>query len=438
MAAPVVKQFQVPKDFPSVLKAFTREILRSQPTDVYQFGADYFNEILAQLAQAQQEAATSHRLSVEELEHILRTLFQEADTDGSNTLSLAEFKGLMNRADLGLSKKELRALLAEADVNSDGEIDYAEFVPLATELVQALYAREEMAQAQKQEEVDALQMATQTLLHGMSREELEFLIREVFQKADTDGSGSLNFEEFRKCINDAELGLTRREINSLLLKADVSGDGEISYDEFYPLCYDLLLEIMQDEIMKSKSPTDLETFFLDTFAAADTDRSGTLPTSTIRDVIRSVDMGFTRLQIHSIMAEAPEDEDGYVDYAAFAPIVASLAYKLVSPEGQQQRLDAVAQIQSAASVHGYDAPTVSSILYEACEARDPTRSGFLPRAALREALGDNSLGLTQKEISAMMAAAEFDYNNNAEYAPLIDYSYKLLSHIAREEQIYGA
>jgi len=37
------KDFTVPKDFPSVLKAFTREVLRSQPGNIYEFGAAYFS-----------------------------------------------------------------------------------------------------------------------------------------------------------------------------------------------------------------------------------------------------------------------------------------------------------------------------------------------------------------------------------------------------------
>jgi hypothetical protein len=34
----------------------------------------------------------------------------------------------------------------------------------------------------------------------------------LFQKADQDGDGFLNRDEFRSCINDASLGLTRREV----------------------------------------------------------------------------------------------------------------------------------------------------------------------------------------------------------------------------------
>ena len=51
-------EFSVPQEFPSVLKAFTREILRSQPGNIYEFGAAYFSELCAQRdAMEAQEAA---------------------------------------------------------------------------------------------------------------------------------------------------------------------------------------------------------------------------------------------------------------------------------------------------------------------------------------------------------------------------------------------
>lgn len=87
------KAFEVPKEFPSVLKAFTREVLRHQPDNIYEFGATYFTEVLAQRDAAKTEKSINvRRLSPSELEHLLRTMFTQADRDGSGSLSIAEFK----------------------------------------------------------------------------------------------------------------------------------------------------------------------------------------------------------------------------------------------------------------------------------------------------------------------------------------------------------
>ena len=85
------KDFTVPKDFPSVLKAFTREVLRSKPGNIYEFGAAYFSELMSQ-SQQEVEGGPMERLSPEQMEQVLVQLFREADVDGNNVLSLPEFK----------------------------------------------------------------------------------------------------------------------------------------------------------------------------------------------------------------------------------------------------------------------------------------------------------------------------------------------------------
>ena len=39
---------KVPTDFPLVLKEFSREVLRAQPTNIYEFGAQFFKQKLAE------------------------------------------------------------------------------------------------------------------------------------------------------------------------------------------------------------------------------------------------------------------------------------------------------------------------------------------------------------------------------------------------------
>ena len=87
------KEYKVPTEFPSLLKAFTREVLRAQPDDIYEFGSQYFSELLAQAEAAQSaENAAPKRLSPLELEQLLTQMFAEADTDGSGALDKNEFK----------------------------------------------------------------------------------------------------------------------------------------------------------------------------------------------------------------------------------------------------------------------------------------------------------------------------------------------------------
>ena len=130
------KEYKVPTEFPSLLKAFTREVLRAQPDDIYEFGSQYFSELLAQAAAAQDAASSGvRRLTPAELQELLQEMFIQADADNSGALSPTEFKEVLKMADLGLGTREVQRVMAEADFNSDGEISYEEFIPLAVDLV---------------------------------------------------------------------------------------------------------------------------------------------------------------------------------------------------------------------------------------------------------------------------------------------------------------
>lgn len=64
-------------------------------------------------------------------------LFQELDSDKSGYLSFDEFSDLMARSQVGIRNEDLRHVLVDADDNGNGVVDYAEFVPLAIDMIQA-------------------------------------------------------------------------------------------------------------------------------------------------------------------------------------------------------------------------------------------------------------------------------------------------------------
>jgi len=224
MASKYKAEFDLPKEFPSILKAFTREILRYQPENVYEFGASYFQNLLKEHAAAD-SGGSKRRLSPQELEQLLRQLFAEHDVDGNGHLDHKEFRALLNSANLGLSPREVKRVLAEADENEDGRIEYTEFIPVAIELVQAMYAKMDLV-AEKQEQANAARQAAEAhMLHGMPREALEAIMSDIFRKADLDGSGTLSRKEFNTCLREADLGLKRKEINLIMAEVDTDEDG---------------------------------------------------------------------------------------------------------------------------------------------------------------------------------------------------------------------
>ena len=45
MASNYIQKYPIPQDFPTILKNFTREILRDQPANVIEYSAKYFEAL---------------------------------------------------------------------------------------------------------------------------------------------------------------------------------------------------------------------------------------------------------------------------------------------------------------------------------------------------------------------------------------------------------
>ena len=429
------KEYKVPTEFPSLLKAFTREVLRAQPDDIYEFGSQYFSELLAQAAAAQDAASSGvRRLTPAELQELLQEMFIQADADNSGALSPTEFKEVLKMADLGLGTREVQRVMAEADFNSDGEISYEEFIPLAVDLVQSMYAKMEAEAAKAAEEEEAREEAKNYLLHGMTKEQVEQVMTEIFQKSDADGSGALSVTEFQKCCKDADIGLTRKEINILMHQCDVDGDGTISYEEFIPLCFEMLTEILKDELlMEKRSPSELEVFLLQMFQEADGAGMGTLDPLALKDVLRNCDFGLTRLQIHSILAEGDYDEEGQCNYMKFAPKAADLIYRMLDMDAQMERYEAIQALTEGGGsldlVKGMSEAEVTNTLTAELQAADSAGSGILSLKQVQGVLAASSLGLTSQEVQALVSACDMA-ENGVDYMSLASFGFYILQYLA--------
>lgn len=58
----------------------------------------------------------------------MREIFLEIDVDKSGSITMEEFNEALKRKGGFIAEAELQRVLAEADVNGDGTIDYEEFL----------------------------------------------------------------------------------------------------------------------------------------------------------------------------------------------------------------------------------------------------------------------------------------------------------------------
>merc|ERR1719262_962405 len=224
---------------------------------------------------------------------------------------------------------EIYRFLAEADMNQDGNIEYEEFIPLALQIVQGMYAKKRL----EQHISDVDQHAEDLLVHGMSREELTELVQSIFERIDADKSGTLNKQEFIQALTSMELGLTRREINTILFQIDQDRDGNISYREFVPFCFDLLQKLTSLRLLETELENDeLAQYLLDLFKAKDAEMTGMLHADDIRDLLHQAMLGLSRMQIYAVISEADMNSENLITYTAFIPRAVGLIRSMLSFE----------------------------------------------------------------------------------------------------------
>lgn len=450
MSSRYQKQFTIPEGFPQLLKTFSREVLRCQPANIYKFGARYFAQLVeARQAEAEEamraEEQSIFDMTVEELQDFCLDLFIEFDIDQNGYLDRKEFKAVMKSAKLGLTNKEIRKIMAEADEDGNGRIEYREFVPLMVDIIHSLKAKEEALAAQEATDQRTREEVEMHLLHGLPREELEAMMKGVFEMADVDGNGTLSQAEFKECLKSAELGLTRKEINLLLSECDVDGDGRVSYTEFLPLCFNVLVERFKEQVISNQalqSTDGLQQALLQEFETQDLVGAGVLSVSKVKKCLASVSselIGLTRLQILSIMSEAAPDADSNVDYVKFSVTAANMIYTMVDLDSQTQRVNAINQMaltEGADLLHGLNSETVKQVMLAAFKEADVDNSGALNHTEILDvlqAMGAGELQLQGYEVNSLIAAVDADEDGEVQYGELVDFMYDVLTHLNREK-----
>ena len=199
----------------------------------------------------------------------LRIQFNVVDADGSGELDEGELLDLFRSMNIKPQpkKKQIRKLIKEIDDDDSGTIDFEEFLNLFNKIKEAQSGF--LAEARKRVEraatsgdgglgmdMNALQQkalerktkkleiraklnekATEraALFKVFSKKELEHL-RELFDRLDSDKSGTIDRDEMRQGLMEGDVRLTDEELDAALNDIDEDGDGELDWVEFVSMC----------------------------------------------------------------------------------------------------------------------------------------------------------------------------------------------------------
>jgi Ca2+-binding EF-hand superfamily protein len=231
----------------------------------------------------------------------LREAFRRLDRDGNGVLDGAEIKyfALEFGKKNGLSKAEVNRLLAEADRNNDGVINYDEFLALTQAVLLAKRVRNP---------------------HD------NFELREAFKKLDRDHSRYLTPSEVRLFAMALQYGhqvdIDERLVDDLIAECDPDGDRQIDYHEFERL---FTAYTAGQAVRDPQDPDEAWAVF----NRLDTDNAGHLCRPELKVFLRSmVEFTHDGEAITEQVAEAmlrPSDRDKW-DFKAFEKVLASLKH----------------------------------------------------------------------------------------------------------------
>ncbi|OIV93839.1 hypothetical protein TanjilG_03802 [Lupinus angustifolius] len=140
----------------------------------------------------------------------LREIFRSFDRNNDGSLTQLELSSLLRSLGLKPSPEQLESFIQKADTNSNGLVEFSEFVALvAPELLPAKspYSEEQLRKLFRMFDRDGNGFITAAELahsmaklgHALTADELTGMIKE----ADTDGDGSISFQEFSQAITSA-------------------------------------------------------------------------------------------------------------------------------------------------------------------------------------------------------------------------------------------
>jgi Ca2+-binding EF-hand superfamily protein len=338
----------IPEALPSILKEFARAAIKEYPPNINEWALGYFEKLLSE----QREEALGAQIGIsvhaseelpggdvgsedgesgvsqdEALSERIALLFTQADVDGNGTLSRCEFMEVFNMLadELSLSEADTMLIMAEIDEDDNGVVDWKEFLPVATDLLRTLIARQDFQERKCSRHGSAKEEAQEFLLKGLTREELQESIMEVFRSADNDGNGNLDRKEFLNCLRGSGLGFTRRELNLVMTLVDRDGNGTIDYEEFMPVCFNMLLEVVTRQIEEIPREEQALTEVIENKILGGVSH---LPHEDVIRLLLESDLGLTRVQVYAIVSDCQAKDGKIIDAAEVSRITAGFCTAL--------------------------------------------------------------------------------------------------------------
>jgi len=317
-------------------------------------------------------------------------------------------------------------LLAEVDENSDGQISYAEFVPLAVEVVQMIRLKASV------DDVEAYAMDELRAAADYSAPSHEKLAAAVMGAASPDGTISRSV--LKQALGSASLGLNKQVV-AIVAKAAVPGGSADAATVAEDVREHLLTAIAQVLGMQNLDFVGEE--LQKVFAHVDKDGAGLIEPKAMKDLISRTYKYLSRMQLNTIVAEAPLDENGQVLWEQYLPRLSMMVKAMMDPStiAERQEMAARAEFLPVQLMNGREQAQMEEMLSGLFAEHDADGNGFLDRREFETCLFNADLGFSKSEVDLLLDMFDANSDGMMSYTEFATLAYDVLVHAAREKAI---
>jgi len=141
-------------------------------------------------------------LSKEQVE-MLKKAFDMFDKEKKGSINTNMVATILRTLGQQFVESELKELIQEIDVDGSGELEFDEFLALTSR-----FLVEEDSEAMQEE------------------------LREAFRMYDKEGNGYINVRDLREILRALDDNLTEDELDEMITEIDTDGSGTVDFDEF--------------------------------------------------------------------------------------------------------------------------------------------------------------------------------------------------------------
>jgi len=134
---------------------------------------------------------------------MLRKAFDMFDRDKKGCIHTNMVATILRTLGQNFEEKDLKELIEEIDIDGSGELEFDEFLTLT-----ARYLVDEDSEAMQEE------------------------LREAFRMYDKEGNGYINVSALREILRALDDKLTEDELDEMIAEIDTDGSGTVDFDEF--------------------------------------------------------------------------------------------------------------------------------------------------------------------------------------------------------------